>query len=225
MKTKYIIYRRVSTKKQGESGLGLEAQTEYTEMFFKSYCKEDHKVIGNYVDTTSAKGMLEDRPILNEVVQLAKETGATILVAKLDRLSRDVELIAHLIKNVNIKVACMPHADKFQLHLYAAVAEQEREFISNRTKEALKQAKARGTVLGGYRGATKKRNETNQLASYRIALKYKKILHTCRTVNKMSWEKTADMMNSLGCKTPQGGTIYANTASRYWALLEKEGKL
>ena len=146
---KYVIYLRVSTKQQGDSGLGLEAQERDIDIFLNSYNKGQFEIIGKFKDVMSGKGSVEERPTFKKAVELAKQHNATLLVAKLDRLSRDVETVARLIKAVDIKVACMPYADKFQLHLYAALAEQERDFISARTKAALQAAKARGVKLGG----------------------------------------------------------------------------
>lgn len=155
---KYVVYYRVSTKGQGESGLGLEAQKRDVDLYLDGYSKAPYEVLSTLTDVKSGKGGLRDRHALLRAVELSERSGATLLVAKLDRLSRDVELIAHLVKRVELKVACMPNADKFQLHLYAALAEQERDFISARTKSALAAAKARGVKLGGYRGQTKARN-------------------------------------------------------------------
>lgn len=156
---KYVVYNRVSTKKQGESGLGLDAQQRDIGLYLTQYSDEPYQVISEVTDVKSGKGGLSDRPLLRECVELCERTGAVLLVAKLDRLSRDVETIAHIIKRVNLRVACMPEADKFQLHLYAALAEQEREFISKRTIAALKSAKAQGVKLGGLRSGTEARNK------------------------------------------------------------------
>ena len=95
-----------------------------------------------------------NRPELQKALALVRKTGAELLVAKLDRLSRKVSFIATLMDDskVKLRVASMPRADKFQLHIYAALAEQERTFISERTKAALAAAKARGVKLGGRRG-------------------------------------------------------------------------
>ena len=148
---KYVIYNRVSTKKQGESGLGLSAQQQYIDMFFNQLYYGDKRlftVVDTITDVMSGKGDVTDRPNLKKALELCQKHNAVLLVAKLDRLSRDVETIAHIMKRVNLKVATMPHADNFQLHIYAALAEQERNFISSRTKVALEQAKKKGVLLG-----------------------------------------------------------------------------
>ncbi|ODZ29297.1 hypothetical protein BBM38_23685 [Vibrio parahaemolyticus] len=145
-KKKYVIYYRVSTKGQGESGLGLEAQKRDVGIYLKNYAGDNYEIVGEFTDIASGKST--DRDGYNNALTLVKATGATLLIAKLDRVSRDVETIAGLIKRVNLKVACFPHAKPFELHLYAAMAEQEREFISVRTKEALAAKKAQGVKLG-----------------------------------------------------------------------------
>ncbi len=135
-----VAYLRVSTKKQGDSGLGLEAQREYIAQAARS---KGWEVIAEFIDTASGTIPPAERSECIKALNVAKEAGAVLLVAKLDRLSRDVEHIAGLIKRVPFKVATMPDADVFQLHLYAALAQQERDFIAARTKDALAALKAR----------------------------------------------------------------------------------
>ena len=149
---KYVCYLRVSTQEQGRSGLGLEAQRRDIEIFLQNYSTTPWEVIGTYQDIGS--GADNGRPELQKAIALAKKAGAELLIAKLDRLSRKVAYLAQLMEDPKLKlrVASMPAADKFQLHIYAALAEQERDFISTRTKAALAAAKARGVKLGGYRG-------------------------------------------------------------------------
>ncbi len=149
---RYVTYFRVSTKEQGRSGLGLAAQQRDIELFLQNYRDVPWEVIGAFQDIGS--GADNGRPELQKAVDLVRRTGAELLVAKVDRLSRKVSHLAALLddKAVTIRVASMPHADKFSLHIYAALAEQERDFISLRTKAALQAAKAKGKKLGGYRG-------------------------------------------------------------------------
>lgn len=147
----FVTYRRVSTRDQGNSGLGLEAQTRDIGLFLASYAEQPWEVIGEFVEVQS--GADDDRPELAKALDLVRRHKATLLVSKLDRLSRRVAFIADMIADpkVKLRVAAMPHADKFQLHLFAALAEQERDFVSTRTKAALASAKANGKVLGGRR--------------------------------------------------------------------------
>lgn len=136
---KLVAYYRVSTRAQGESGLGLEAQKAYVETACRAHGWE---VVAEYIETVSGSIAPLERPECSK----ALAHGLPVVVAKLDRLSRDVEHIASLMKRVSLKVATMPQADNFQLHLFAALAEQERAFISQRTKEALQALKDRATA-------------------------------------------------------------------------------
>lgn len=208
---KYVIYLRVSTKQQGDSGLGLEAQERDIDIFLNSYNKGQFEVIGKFKDVMSGKGSVEERPTFKKAVELAKQHNATLLVAKLDRLSRDVETVARLIKAVDIKVACMPYADKFQLHLYAALAEQERDFISARTKAALQAAKARGVKLGGAANVgkthkvsskTKLDNQKKYVTQTQPKYEYLRPALTNMRDNHYTYQQCADNLNLMGTLTP-----------------------
>ena len=208
---KYVIYLRVSTKQQGDSGLGLEAQERDIDIFLNSYNKGQFEVIGKFKDVMSGKGSVEERPTFKKAVELAKQHNATLLVAKLDRLSRDVETVARLIKAVDIKVACMPYADKFQLHLYAALAEQERDFISARTKAALQSAKARGVKLGGAANVgkthkvsskTKLNNQKKYVTQTQPKYEYLRPALTNMRDNNYTYQQCADNLNLMGTLTP-----------------------
>ncbi len=208
---KYVIYLRVSTKQQGDSGLGLEAQERDIDIFLNSYNKGQFEIIGKFKDVMSGKGSVEERPTFKKAVELAKQHNATLLVAKLDRLSRDVETVARLIKAVDIKVACMPYADKFQLHLYAALAEQERDFISARTKAALQAAKARGVKLGGAANVgkthkvsskTKLDNQKKYVTQTQPKYEYLRPALTNMRNNNYTYQQCADNLNLMGTLTP-----------------------
>lgn len=150
----YVTYRRVSTQDQGRSGLGLEAQTRDIDTYLQNFSGQPYTVIGEFLEVLS--GSDDARPELLKAVAMARKEKAVLLVAKLDRLSRKVSYISALMddKTVQFRVANLPQAGNFELHIYAALAEQEREFISSRTKAALKEAKARGVKLGGLRDNT-----------------------------------------------------------------------
>ena len=208
---KYVIYLRVSTKQQGDSGLGLEAQERDIDIFLNSYNKGQFEILGKFKDVMSGKGSVEERPTFKKAVELAKQHNATLLVAKLDRLSRDVETVARLIKAVDIKVACMPSADKFQLHLYAALAEQERDFISARTKAALQAAKARGVKLGGAANVgkthkvsskTKLDNQKKYVTQTQPKYEYLRPALTNMRDNNYTYQQCADNLNLMGTLTP-----------------------
>ena len=146
-----IAYIRVSTQKQGQSGLGLEGQQAAIARFCAA---EGYAVTQTFTEIETAKGAdaLERRPQLKSALRRAAAYKCPIVVAKLDRLSRDVAFISGLMaQGVPFIVTEIPNADPFMLHIYAAVAEQERTKISERTKAALAAAKARGVKLGNPR--------------------------------------------------------------------------
>ncbi len=212
----FVVYYRVSTKKQGDSGLGLEAQKRDINLFLDNYAEQPFEVVGEFTDTDS--GSKSNRIEYQKAVALAQKLKATLLVAKLDRVSRDVEEIAGLIKRVTLRVAQMPHADNFQLHIYAALAEQEREFISQRTKAALQEAKARGVKLGGNRGNIDKANEAASNKAKTDAEKYRKHIEVIRDTGVTTYKGIADKLNELGVKTVRGGEFQAVQVKR---LLER----
>lgn len=209
----YVTYRRVSTTEQGRSGLGLEAQTRDIDLFLANYSDEPFEVIGEFTDVLS--GTDNERPQLTKAITVAKQAGAELLVAKLDRLSRKVSFIATLMddKQLSLRVASMPHADKFQLHVYAALAEQEREFISKRTKAALQAAKARGQKLGGMRDATMKRNEAVKANAVARAEKVRGLVLPLRDAGRSLREIAAEL-DKAGVATARGGAWSAAQVKR-----------
>jgi DNA invertase Pin-like site-specific DNA recombinase len=179
-----VTYIRVSTKQQGKSGLGLEAQREALARFAKN---EDLELVREFVEIDTGKGSdaLESRPQLAAALAAAKKLKCAVVVAKLDRLSRNVSFISGLMdRKVPFIVAELgTGVSSFMLHIYASVAEQERTMISERTRLALAAAKARGTVLGSPKLhiARKKSLEANQaLADERAA----KVLPIIRKAQK-----------------------------------------
>ncbi|KMO41168.1 resolvase [Methylobacterium tarhaniae] len=147
---KFVSYLRVSTAKQGSSGLGLEAQRKAVEDYLNG---GRWSVIEEVIEVESGKR--SDRPKLAEALRLCRIHGATLVIAKLDRLSRDAAFLMKL-QNDGVKfvAADMPQANHMVVGILAVVAQAEREMISARTKAALWAAKARGVKLGGYRGVT-----------------------------------------------------------------------
>lgn len=151
MKTTYVAYLRQSTKKQEISGLGIEAQREIIQKFLGQ-----EKPVAEYVETESGKKT--DRPKLAEALALCRKTKSTLIVAKLDRLSRNVAFTSKLLESdVEIKFCDFPEANRLVLHIIASIAEYEAGLISQRTKQSLKAKKARGIQLG------KPENLTNNL--------------------------------------------------------------
>ena len=149
MHKRLIAYYRVSTQKQGRSGLGLEAQRSAIANFAKS---ESLEIIAEFTEVETGKGAdaLDRRPKLSAALKAARKAGASICVAKLDRLSRDVHFISGLMaQRLPFLVAELGvHAPSFLLHIFAALAEEERRMISERTRAGLQAARKRGVKLG-----------------------------------------------------------------------------
>ena len=140
--TNYVSYLRQSTKKQSLSNLGIEAQREIIQKYLGQI-----KPIAEFVETDSGKKT--DRPKLAEALELCRKTKSTLIVAKLDRLSRNVAFTSKLLESdVEIKFCDFPEANRLVLHIIASIAEYEAGLISTRTKQALKAKKARGVSLG-----------------------------------------------------------------------------
>lgn len=139
MKDRFISYIRVSTQKQGNSGLGLEAQRKAIQEYVN---RNNWAVLHEFVEIESGKN--DERLQLKQALEACQRTGAKLLVAKLDRLSRDVAFIANLMKTKAEFVACdFPEANTFSIHILSAMAQYERELISKRTKDALRAAKVK----------------------------------------------------------------------------------
>src|SRR5919205_517927 len=144
----FVSYLRVSTARQGRSGLGLEAQRQAVTDFLNG---GNWHLAAEVVEVESGKR--NDRPKLAEALRLCRLHGAVLIIAKLDRLARNVAFISNLMESrVEFTAVDFPQANRLTVHILAAVAEHEREMISQRTKAALAAAKARGTQLGGHRG-------------------------------------------------------------------------
>lgn len=202
-----ITYLRVSTTRQGISGLGLEAQREAVLAFSSSRHLE---VTAEYVEIESGKK--DDRPQLNAALEHARKIGAVLVIAKLDRLARRVSFLSALIESGTDFVAVdMPDANKFVLHIMAAVAEFEREQISARTKAALAAAKARGVVLGRH---------SQVLANQRIrdAVKFAKAIEKSEgdifSQPDLSVRQVADALNARGVRTSGGSRWSAGNTGR-----------
>lgn len=201
---KYVAYYRVSTTQQGKSGLGLAAQREVIGNFMEN----EGNLIGEYVEIQS--GGKDNREELWKAVTLAKREKANIVIARLDRFSRKVSFISGLMeKGVGLTVAEMPTATDFQLHIFAALAQEERRLISERTKAALKQAKLRGQVLGKNGKVLALRNKT-RWTSLRDRL--------CEAVpdwQVLSYSQLARHLNEMGLETPRGSRFNAAAVRRY----------
>ena len=217
---KFIFYFRVSSKEQGQSGLGLDAQRRDMNLFLENYAESSNEVIGEFVEVQSGKD--NERPELLKAIHLAKKTSSTILGSKLDRISRRVSFIASLIedKSLDFKVAQMPLADKFQLHIYAALAEQEADFISKRTKAALREAKARGTRLGAPIHHIKKLAKARQDKAVQEAQKISGVIVPLREQGS-SLREICNTLNTSGITTSRGTSFHPSLVSRMLSVLEE----
>jgi DNA invertase Pin-like site-specific DNA recombinase len=211
--SKFITYCRVSTRSQGESGLGLSAQQRDIQLYLQNYTDSGYQVLGEYTEVES--GTNSERPVLRKAIAVAKASGAKLLIAKLDRLSRKVSFISSLLedKALQLVVAQMPNADKFQLHIYAALAEQERDFISKRTKAALAEAKANGVKLGGLRDKTNARNKKLSLLATERAERTRKIIEPM-LIARLPLREMAASLNAAGLRTVRGSEYQATTVHR-----------
>ena len=163
MKQKYVAYLRVSTQKQGYSGLGLEAQREIIHNHL-----HDTTPIAEFVEVES--GRKSDRPKLKEALALCRKDGATLIVAKLDRLARSVSFLSNLLESdVEIVFCDFPQANKMVLHIISAISQYEAELIAARTKASLQAKKARGFKLG---------NPEHLLEKHQVAIQNS--IRTCR---------------------------------------------
>ena len=201
--SKFVVYLRVSTEEQASRGRSLDAQQRDVDVFLSAFAERPAEVIGTFSEVHS--GGAEDRPRLREALALARKANAEILVSRLDRLSRSVSYVAELLEDPKIKlrVATMPYADNFRLHIYAALAEQERAFISERTKAALQSAKARGVKLGGIRPGTIKSNQASKDAAVARAEALRDILVPLRNEGQ-TLQAIADALNRANISTSRG---------------------
>src|SRR5258705_9176161 len=159
MDGKWISYLRVSTDRQGKSGLGIEAQRNSVAEYLNG---GNWKLVKEFVEVESGKRT--DRPMLEDAVKACRAYGAKLVIAKLDRLSRDAHFLLGLEKaGIDFVAADMPNANRLTVGIMAMVAEEERRMISKRTKDALAATKRRGTKLGGDRGVVPSR-KTRALA-------------------------------------------------------------
>ena len=196
-----IGYIRVSTDKQGKSGLGLEAQRDAIAKFAAS---EFLEVIAEFIEVETGKGAdaLDKRPQLAAALRKAKQIKAPIVVSKLDRLSRDVHFISGLMtKRVPFIVAALgKNVDPFMLHIYAALAEKERSMISERTRDALAKAKQRGVVLGN--------PNVGKMVSEATAARDADLRPILEAMRDQPLRAIAESLTNRGIKTPRGGEVW-----------------
>ena len=218
----FVAYYRVSTKRQGQSGLGLEAQESAVARHVKS---TGGNLVAEFKEVES--GRKSDRPELEEAIAVARKTKSILVVAKLDRLSRDPEFLFRL-QNSKLEFVCcdMPQADKFTIGIMIVMAQKERDDISRRTKSALAALKARGVKLGNPRIAEatkaslksrsksdKRRQEATRMFILReIIIKGRVSTHA----------DIAECLNARGIETARGGKWHTTTVRRLIPMPVKE---
>jgi len=210
-----IAYFRVRTDRQGKSGLGLEAQKETVNRYLKSI---GWKLIGEYVEVESGKR--KNRPQLAAALEACKREKATLLIAKLDRLARNVHFISGLMESgVDFVAADNPHANKLMIHLLAAFAEHEREQISQRTKEALAAAKARGVELGKNGKVLARQNRAKAVT---FANGMAKTIRQLRNEGFTTVRQLADELNRQEVPSANGARWHVPTVHRLLRRLDQK---
>jgi DNA invertase Pin-like site-specific DNA recombinase len=210
-----VSYLRVSTGKQEKSGLGIEAQRAAIARFAAA---EGLEVLTEFVEVETGKGSdaLDRRPRLAEALAKAKRAKAPVVVAKLCRLSRDVAFISGLMaRRVPFIVAELgAEADPFMLHIYAVLAEKERALIADRTRAALAQKKAQGTVLGNRTNlpdAQAKGVATNRKAADAFASNVLPLVRQIQAAGATTYRAIAQALNDRGIRTARGGSWHDST--------------
>ncbi len=205
----YVAYYRVSTARQGSSGLGLEAQQEAVKRFISG------ELLAEFTEVESGKN--DKRKVLQEAISKAKSLDAVLIIAKLDRLSRDAGFIFEL-KKAGVKFVCadMPEANQFTIGIMAVLAEHERTMISERTKAALKARAARGLSLGNKDNLSLEGRKMGQKANKENAKENNKQITDIITLYKekgFTYQAIANKLNDLGYKTKRdkafrSGSVY-----------------
>ncbi len=206
--TIYVAYFRVSTVRQGQSGLGLDAQ----QAAVQSFLRNDAQLVATFTEIESGKK--NERPQLAAAIARARQEGAVLLVAKLDRLARNVAFLATLMESrVRFQAVDLPAADEFTLHIMAAVAQKEASAISTRTREALAAKKARGAQLGTPANLTQAAREKSWAAMTRNAqenLNNRQATQLARLLRATgaTLRAIADQLNQSGYRTRYGKSFH-----------------
>ncbi|QKG54966.1 recombinase family protein [Hymenobacter sp. BRD67] len=220
--TKYVAYLRVSTARQGQSGLGLEAQQAAVQNFLRG----DAQLVATFTEVESGKK--NERPQLATAIARAQQEGAVLLVAKLDRLARNVAFLATLMESrVRFQAVDLPAADEFTLHVMAAVAQKEASAISTRTRDALAVKKARGAQLGTPANLTQAAREKSWVAmtqNARANLNNRQAaqLATLLRATGATLRAIAEQLNQSGYRTRYGKVFHPMGVQR---LLMQSNKL
>jgi DNA invertase Pin-like site-specific DNA recombinase len=208
----YVSYLRVSTQRQGQSGLGIEAQRAPVEQYLRSAAGT---LLEEYVEIES--GSCRARPVLDQSIRHCRRAKATLLIAKLDRLGRNVAFVSSLMESgVEFVATDAPYANRLMIHILAAFAEHERTLISERTKAALAAAKARGVRLGvnGERLA-----QGNRRAAEEFAETMRPVVQIVIAGGARNLRQAARELNDLGSLTREHAKWSVGTVQRLLARL------
>lgn len=215
-KTRYVAYYRVSTDRQGRSGLGLEAQKAAVEALLK---RSGSLLRAEFTEVQSGKD--DDRPQLNEALRLCRLTNSTLVIAKLDRLSRNVAFLATLQQSGTKFIACdLPEANELVVHILAAVAQAERKAISERTIAALAAARVRGIRLGnprlkpGTRASAAIATQARSRRAVDRATELTDVIGNAVKLGHVTLRQVAHYLNELGIASPNGRQWHANSVRR-----------
>ena len=215
-KQQIIAYLRVSTEAQGRTGLGIEAQRQLVANYAK---QTDSQIVREYVEVESGK--IDDRPELNAAIRDSRRTGATLVVAKLDRLSRNATFLLtfdDMVKRagIDLHVCDQPHLDRFMLGIHALIAERERHMISERTKAALAAAKARGVRLGTRDGKrlSEAGSAARRLKAKQHAMNVLPVISQIQATGATTYRSIAEALNARGVMTQQGGEWHPASVRR-----------
>lgn len=211
--SEYVSYLRVSTQRQGTSGLGIEAQRTAVEQYV---AQSGGTLVREFVEVET--GSSKTRPFLVQSISLCRRTKAVLLIAKLDRLARNVAFVSSLMESgVEFVAADAPYANRLMIHILAAFAEHERTVISERTKAALAAAKLRGTQLGANGRALASQNR-------KAAISFAEGLRGSVTVAIAGGARTlhdiSDVLNAFGYRTREGAPWRPSTTARLIARLD-----
>lgn len=202
---RFVAYYRVSSQQQGQSGLGLEAQRASVAAYLNGGAWE---LVGEFQEVETGKGAnaLAKRPQLRAALDACRKNGATLVIAKLDRLARNVHFVSGLLETgCDFVAADMPQANKVMIQMHAVMSEWERDQISARTKAALTAAKARGVELGKTGPDNLRQNiQERKAAANAFAAKLSGIISGFKAAN-MSQRAMVAELNQLGIKTSRGG--------------------
>ncbi len=212
--SQYVSYLRVSTQRQGQSGLGIEAQRAAVDEFVQ---QTGGSLLGEFVEVES--GGSRARPVFVQSISLCRKLGATLLIARLDRLGRNVAFVSSLMEGgVEFVAVDAPYANRLMIHILAAFAEHERTLISERTKAALAAAKSRGVTLGKNGACLAQQHQSAALA---FAETLRLPVEAAKESGARTIAEIATHLNSRGLQTRQGVDWAAGTVHRLLGRLER----